>query len=191
MLFPSRSYNLSSGEGRCLQRLLLVALGDVDDLESCWKEPKVSVGAYQIPDRRDLMISSLIRVYSNWSLVQTDDHPSISRKSRRVIRVNERTRRQALLQLVGLVGVLQDEGVDEALAADLELDLLVVAVALDAGSCTLRRRTVSLLGWGHSRVGASSQTSSPELQPGSPSPRSRPAVTGKTYRRHPCGGRSQ
>lgn len=43
------------------------------------------------------------------------------------------TRRQALLELVGLLGVLQDKGVDVALAADLELDLLGLAVALDPG----------------------------------------------------------
>lgn len=46
----------------------------------------------------------------------------------------QRTWGQALLELVGLVGVLQGKGVDEALAADLELDLLGLAVALDAGS---------------------------------------------------------
>lgn len=46
----------------------------------------------------------------------------------------KRTRGKALLELVGLVGVLQDEGVDEAGAADLELDLLALAVALDASS---------------------------------------------------------
>ena len=44
-----------------------------------------------------------------------------------------RTRGQGLLELVGLVGVLQDKGVDEALAANLELDLLGLAVALDPG----------------------------------------------------------
>lgn len=43
------------------------------------------------------------------------------------------TRGQALLELGGLVGVLQDEGVEEAFAADLELDLLALAVALDPG----------------------------------------------------------
>lgn len=46
----------------------------------------------------------------------------------------QRTWGQALLELVGLVGVLQGKGVDEALAADLELDLLGLTVALDAGS---------------------------------------------------------
>lgn len=48
--------------------------------------------------------------------------------------MGERTRGQALLELVGLVGVLQGQGVDEAVAADLELDLLGLAVALDPGS---------------------------------------------------------
>lgn len=44
-----------------------------------------------------------------------------------------RTRGQALLELVGLVGVLQDKGVEGAVAADLELGLLGLAVALDPG----------------------------------------------------------
>lgn len=46
-----------------------------------------------------------------------------------------RTRGKALLELVGLVGVLEDKGVQEALAADLELDLLGLAVLLDPGGC--------------------------------------------------------
>lgn len=45
----------------------------------------------------------------------------------------ERTRGKGLLQLVSLVGLLQGQSVDEALAADLELDLLGLAVALDPG----------------------------------------------------------
>lgn len=45
----------------------------------------------------------------------------------------ERTRRQALLQLVGLVGILQDEGVQETVAADLELGLVGLTALLDAG----------------------------------------------------------
>lgn len=46
---------------------------------------------------------------------------------------SKRTRGQALLELVGLLGVLQDKGVQVAVAADLELGLLVLAVLLDAG----------------------------------------------------------
>ena len=42
-----------------------------------------------------------------------------------------------LLQLLGLVLVLEDEGVEVAVAADLELDLLGRGL-LDAGSCLLR-----------------------------------------------------
>lgn len=45
----------------------------------------------------------------------------------------KRTRGQTLLELVGLFGVLQDKGVKVAVAADLELGLLVLAVLLDAG----------------------------------------------------------
>lgn len=40
-----------------------------------------------------------------------------------------------MLQLLSLLGVLQDERVQELLAADLELDLAGLLVALDAGSC--------------------------------------------------------
>lgn len=42
------------------------------------------------------------------------------------------TRRERLLELVGLLGVLQDEGVEVALAADLELDRGDILAALDA-----------------------------------------------------------
>lgn len=45
------------------------------------------------------------------------------------------TGRQALLQLLGLLGVLEDQCVKEPLAADLELDLLSVLVLLDPGGC--------------------------------------------------------
>ena len=44
----------------------------------------------------------------------------------------KRTWGQALLQLIGLVGILQDKAVDEPVASDLELDLLRLTVALDA-----------------------------------------------------------
>lgn len=44
-----------------------------------------------------------------------------------------RTGRERLLELLGLVVVLQDKGVQLTGAADLELDLLGVAVLLDAG----------------------------------------------------------
>lgn len=44
-----------------------------------------------------------------------------------------RTRRKALLELVGLVGVLEDKSVQESVAADLELGLAGLAVTLDPG----------------------------------------------------------
>ncbi len=50
-----------------------------------------------------------------------------------------RTRRQTLLKLLGLVGVLEDEGVEVAVAADLELGLRRVAnllVLLYPRGCT-------------------------------------------------------
>ena len=47
----------------------------------------------------------------------------------------DRTGRKALLQLVGLVGVLEDKSVQESVAADLELGLAGLAIALDPGGC--------------------------------------------------------
>lgn len=46
-----------------------------------------------------------------------------------------RTRGKRLLELLGLVGVLQNQGVDEALASDLELDVAGLLVLLYACSC--------------------------------------------------------
>lgn len=45
-----------------------------------------------------------------------------------------RTWGKGLLKLLGLVGVLEDEGVDAAAASDLELDVVGLLVLLDAGS---------------------------------------------------------
>ena len=45
------------------------------------------------------------------------------------------TWRERLPQLLGLVGVLEDEGVEVGLAADLELGLAGDTVLLDARSC--------------------------------------------------------
>ena len=42
------------------------------------------------------------------------------------------TRRQTLLQLICLLGILQDQRVKEACAADLEFDLVGLLVPLDA-----------------------------------------------------------
>lgn len=50
------------------------------------------------------------------------------------------TGRKGLLQLLGLVAVLEDKGVEVVAAADLELDLLV-GVLLDAHSC--KNRSIS------------------------------------------------
>jgi hypothetical protein len=49
--------------------------------------------------------------------------------------VGERTRGKRLLELLGLVGVLEDEGVDVPRAADLELDVVDLLVLLDARGC--------------------------------------------------------
>jgi hypothetical protein len=48
----------------------------------------------------------------------------------------ERTRGKRLLELLGLVGVLEDEGVDVPRAADLELDVVDLLVLLDARGYT-------------------------------------------------------
>lgn len=53
-----------------------------------------------------------------------------SRKS-----VGSRTRRQGLLELLGLLGVLQGQGVQVLGASDLELDQGVLLVLLDPGGC--------------------------------------------------------
>lgn len=50
-------------------------------------------------------------------------------------KVGRRTGREAGLQLLGLLGVLDREGVEEALAPDLELGLVGLLVALDHRSC--------------------------------------------------------
>ena len=47
----------------------------------------------------------------------------------------ERTRGKRLLELLGLVGVLEDESVDVPRAADLELDVVDLLVLLDARGC--------------------------------------------------------
>jgi hypothetical protein len=51
-----------------------------------------------------------------------------------------RTWRETLLQLLGLVGILEDERVDEPLAPDLELDVVRLLVLLYAGGCSLSAR---------------------------------------------------
>ena len=45
-----------------------------------------------------------------------------------------RTWGKGLLELLGLVGVLQDESVDVTAASDLELDVVGLLVLLDTGS---------------------------------------------------------
>lgn len=46
-----------------------------------------------------------------------------------------RTRGKGLLELLGLLGVLEHQGVEVLLAADLELDVLGLGVLLDARGC--------------------------------------------------------
>jgi hypothetical protein len=49
----------------------------------------------------------------------------------------DRTRGKGLLELLGLVGILEDESVDEARSPDLELDAVGLLVLLYAGGCAL------------------------------------------------------
>ena len=53
------------------------------------------------------------------------------------------TGRKGLLELVGLVAVLEDKGVELAAAADLELDLLV-GVLLHARSCCKTQKSAKM-----------------------------------------------
>lgn len=46
-----------------------------------------------------------------------------------------RTRRQALLELLSLLRVLENQGVEVLLASDLELDVSDLLVLLDPGGC--------------------------------------------------------
>lgn len=52
-----------------------------------------------------------------------------------LVRVGWHTRRQGLLQLLGLVIVLQHQGVKVLLASDLELDVVGLLVLLDPRGC--------------------------------------------------------
>ena len=52
--------------------------------------------------------------------------------------IRKHTRGKRLLELLGLVGVLEDEGVDVPRAADLELDVVDLLVLLYARSYTKR-----------------------------------------------------
>lgn len=52
------------------------------------------------------------------------------------------TRRQGLLDLIGLVGVLELESVEETLSAELELDILALCGFLQAGTYREENRTL-------------------------------------------------
>ena len=70
-----------------------------------------------------------------------------------------RTRGKGLLQLLGLVLVLEDEGVEVALAADLELDLLRRGL-LDAHSCKLTSSVNQYSRLGSGRISFNAQEAS-------------------------------
>jgi hypothetical protein len=97
---------------------LLGTLGDVNDLEGCKKKKIVSIGSALDPDSYSgiVIVSKISKSNSESGMVQS-----------------QRTRGKGLLELVGLVGILQDKGVEVGRAADLELGLLGLAVLLDTG----------------------------------------------------------
>lgn len=104
-----------------------VLLGNVLDLELCRRgKPAVSLRSYNGSS------SSSIPIWpkgGNATRRKLGDSGGRMRRERR-------TRREGLLELLGLVVVLEDEGVQVTLAADLELDLGALAVTLDArGYC--------------------------------------------------------
>lgn len=112
-----------------------------------------------------------------------------------------RTGREGLLELLGLVAVLEDKGVELAAAADLELDLLI-GVLLHARSCKTPFNQSNVHNWTsnssnpnlsvHARCLGNSQDQRFHLISCSFSNLHRPSFSrAKTYRKHPCGGRSR
>ena len=77
------------------------------------------------------------------SVAEEEVHPSADATSSRSA-CGKPTGRQGLLELLGLVRVLEDQGVEEPLAADLELDLLGVLVLLDPGGCAKKNHCQNL-----------------------------------------------
>ena len=83
----------------------------------------------------------------------------------------ERTRRKGSLELLSLLGVLENKGVQVLLAPDLELDLLGGLVLLDPGGCRLKatllefRSVFAMVFLGQ--------------------------ALSQTYRKRPCAGRSR
>jgi hypothetical protein len=93
----------------------------ISHLSSSWK-PQRSTGLYRCDVSKKLF---------PWG-----DSPSRHASKRSDIDGGEaHTGRKALLELLGLVGVLQDKGVEVLLAADLELDVVGLLALLDARGC--------------------------------------------------------
>lgn len=93
------------------------------------------------------------------------------------------TRWQRLLQLLDLLRILQDECVQVSWAADLELGLGSLLVALYACSCI----SISLHQWNSSNL----QSLPRAISPKSPCPFEEFSELVKTYRKHPCVCKSQ
>jgi hypothetical protein len=106
------------------------------------------------------------------------------------------TGRKGLLELVGLVAVLEDKGVELAAAADLELDLLV-GVLLHARSCCKTQESAKYPYISPDPFTACADSAAIAHITSPLIPRlfllqiQLFLVSGSTYRKHPCGGRSR
>lgn len=105
----ARQMTSTSTTASCRVLALLVLLRDLRDLESCFV--RVLVSHNSLPKQ-----IYMFRFTRRWGL---------------------RTGREALSKLLGLVGVLQDEGVQVSRASDLELGLRGLGVLLDPGGCEI------------------------------------------------------
>jgi hypothetical protein len=73
------------------------------------------------------MLVSLALLWLPWD-------PESPNPTKHIEKQPELTRRQTLLDLIGLVRVLQDERVQEPLAPELQLDVLALGGFLEAGA---------------------------------------------------------
>ena len=91
-----------------------------------------------------LILLGRVRHCQRWHNPQIS-HRYFSHRSHATLkRESERTRRQTLLQLIGLVGVLEDKGVEEAVASDLELDVVGLCAALYPAGCEREKGVMSV-----------------------------------------------
>lgn len=103
------------------------------------KTSPIAIGCFSFPCRpgRDLcrVLSLLVLLGDLLDLQSCAPAMLVRIPKRSGCEESVRTRGQALLQLLSLVGVLQDEGVEVLRASDLELGLRRLLVLLDPGGC--------------------------------------------------------